>query len=212
MTNGSRPADVRLRLPDRTQVVMAIRSPDDLVDADHPVRVVWRMVCALDLGRFYEPIRARDGAAGRDATDPRLLVALWLWAATDGVGSARELARLCAEGSPYLWLCGGVSVNHHTLADFRVGHGAALDDLLTQVIASLVSKEAVAAADGHGGGEGGLQAACGDERDGQRGPAHVPRARAADRARAAEGPVRGAVVRAGVQRAALRRPADRLTG
>lgn len=124
-------------------MVMSMQSPDDLVDADHPVRVVWRVVCGLDLGRFYEAIEARDGEPGRCATDPRLLVALWLWAATDGVGSARELARLCAEGKPYAWLCGGVSLNHHTLSDFRVGHASALDDLLTQVIASLVEKELV---------------------------------------------------------------------
>ena len=87
-----------------------MRSADDLVDAEHPVRLVWRVVCALDLGRFYEPIRAREGAPGRDATDPRLLVALWLYACTDGVGSARELARLCVGSDPYKWLCGGVSV------------------------------------------------------------------------------------------------------
>jgi transposase len=124
-------------------MVMSMQSPDDLLDADHPVRVVWRVVCALDLGRFHEAIKARDGEPGRDATDPRLLVALWLWAATEGIGSARELARLCTEGKPYAWLCGGVSLNHHTLSDFRVGHGAALDDLLTQVIASLVEKKLV---------------------------------------------------------------------
>jgi transposase len=124
-------------------MVVSVQSPDDLVDADHPVRVIWRVVCALDLSKFYEPIKARDGAAGRDATDPRLLVALWLWAATDGVGSAREVERLCAESKPYAWLCGGVSLNHHTLSDFRVGHGAALDDLLTQVIASLVERKLV---------------------------------------------------------------------
>jgi transposase len=122
---------------------MAVSCPDDLVEADHPVRVVWQVVCGLDLGRFYEAIKARDGVGGRDATDPRLLVALWLWAATDGVGSARELARLCVDSRAYQWLCGGVSVNHHTLSDFRVGFGAALDELFTQVIVSLVDKKLV---------------------------------------------------------------------
>jgi transposase len=122
---------------------MAVSCPDDLVEADHPVRVVWQVVCGLDLGRFYEAIKARDGVGGRDATDPRLLVALWLWAATDGVGSARELARLCVDSRAYQWLCGGVSVNHHTLSDFRVGFGEALDELFTQVIVSLVDKKLV---------------------------------------------------------------------
>jgi transposase len=141
--NQTRPCDARLRLADREQVVMAMQSPDDLVDADHPVRVIWQVVCQLDLGRFYAVIKAREGEVGRDTTDPRLLVALWLWAATDGVGSARELARLCKESRPYQWLCGGVSLNHHTLGDFRVDHGTALDELLTQVIASLVEKKLV---------------------------------------------------------------------
>jgi transposase len=136
----TRPSEGRLRVPDRSQVSMALRSADELVDADHPVRVVWAVVCRLDLGGFYAAIRARDGAPGRDATDPRLLVALWLYAATDGVGSARGLARLCVESAPYAWLCGGVSLNHHTLSDFRVGHGEALDGLLTQVIAALVGQ------------------------------------------------------------------------
>ena len=141
--NSQRPSDARLRLADRRQVVMSMQCHDDLVEAEHPVRVIWQVVCRLDLSQFYAPIRAREGEVGRDSTDPRLLVALWLWAATDGVGSARELARLCTESRPYQWLCGGVSLNHHTLSDFRVGHGAALDELFTQVLASLVEKNLV---------------------------------------------------------------------
>lgn len=139
----SRPLNVRLRIPDRQQVVMSMQSADDLVDADHPVRLIWRVVCGLDLSRFYEPIKAREGEVGRDSTDPRLQVALWLYGAIEGVGSARELARLCKESRPYMWLCGQVTLNHHTLSDFRVGHGAALDELFTQVIASLVEKNLV---------------------------------------------------------------------
>jgi transposase len=105
--------------------------------------LVWRVVCTLNLSQFHEGIKAREGEAGRNATDPRLLVALWLYATIDGIGSARELARLCAESKPYMWLCGQVSLNHHTLSDFRVGHGAALDELFTQVIASLVAQNLV---------------------------------------------------------------------
>jgi len=135
--------EVRLRLPERQQVVMSLQCAEDLVEAEHPVRVIWQVVCRLDLSRFHEPIKAREGTRGRDANDPRLLVALWLYAATDGVGSARELARLCTDSRAYRWLCGGVSMNHHTLADFRVSYGTALDDLFTQVIASLVEKKLV---------------------------------------------------------------------
>lgn len=119
---------------------MRVECDDELIQPGHQARVIWSVVDKLDLSAFRAPIKARDGVCGRDATDPTLLVALWLYAATRGVGSARELARLCGESRPYRWLCGGVSVNHHTLSDFRVGHAAALDALFTQVLAALVGQ------------------------------------------------------------------------
>jgi transposase len=133
-------SQVRLRKPDRLQVTMRVDSCEELIGPSHQGRVIWSVVQELDVSAFCEPIKARDGVCGRDSTDPRLLISLWLYAATRGVGSARELARLCTESRPYQWLCGGVSLNHHTLSDFRVGHAKALDELFTQVIASLVDK------------------------------------------------------------------------
>jgi transposase len=136
-------ATVRLRQPQRLQMAMAVTCPDDLVSATHPVRWMLAVVERLDLKQFYEPIQARRGVAGRDATDPQLLVALWLYACTCGIGSARELARRSADSAAFRWLCGGVTVNHRLLSDFRTDHGAALDALFTQVIASLVDKDVV---------------------------------------------------------------------
>jgi len=136
-------APVRLRQPERLQMAMVVTCPDDLVPATHSVRMVMAVVETLDLAGFHLPIKARRGVAGRDATAPKLLVALWLYACMRGIGSARELARRCGESAPFQWLCGGVSVNYHLLADFRTEHGAALDDLFTQGIASLVDKEVV---------------------------------------------------------------------
>ena len=134
---------VRLRSPERRQIAMVVQCADDLVGATHPVRMVMAVVEKLDLSRFCEPIQAREGRAGRDATDPQLLVALWLYACIRGIGSARELARRCEESAAFQWLCGGVSVNHRLLSDFRTDHGDALDELFTQVIASLVDKDVV---------------------------------------------------------------------
>ena len=133
-------AEVRLRRPDRAQMTMRVECDEDLIAPSHPARVIWSVVEKLDLSAFHQPIKARQGVCGRDATDPKLLVAVWLYAATRGVGSARELGRLCLESRPYRWLCGGITVNHHTLSDFRVGHGAALDALFTQVLAALVEQ------------------------------------------------------------------------
>lgn len=122
---------------------MVVECVDDLVSADHPVRQVMAVVEKLDLSRFHEAIKARQHQAGRDATDPALLVALWLYGCTRGVGSARELARRCEESAAFRWLCGGVTVNHRLLSEFRTGHAAALDALFTQVIAALVDKDIV---------------------------------------------------------------------
>ncbi len=119
---------------------MVVRCHDDLVSADHPVRTVWALVATMDLSAFCEPIRAREGLVGRDATDPALLVSLWLYGAIRGVGSARELDRLCRESAPFRWLVADVGVNHHLLSDFRVNHAGALDGLFTRSIAALVDK------------------------------------------------------------------------
>jgi len=140
---GEAKAAVRLRVPERRQIAMVVQCADDLVAAQHPVRMVMAVVETLDVSRFSESIKAREGVAGRDATDPRLLVGLWLYACIRGIGSARELARRCEESAAFRWLCGGVGVNHRLLSDFRGDHGAALDEMFTQVIASLVDKELV---------------------------------------------------------------------
>ena len=68
------------------------------------------------------------------------MMALWLWATVEGVGSARQLARLCEQHLAYRWLCGGVSMNYHTLSDFRVAHAAVLDRLLAGGVAALVAQ------------------------------------------------------------------------
>ena len=134
---------MRLRKAERLQLSMEPHCIDDLVRALHPVRTVMAVVEKLEVSGFCEPIRAREGQAGRDATDPRLLVGLWLYGCTRGIGSARELARRCTESAPFRWLCGGVTVNHRLLSDFRIDHADALDELFTQVIVTLVDKKLV---------------------------------------------------------------------
>jgi transposase len=110
---------------------------ETLLPPGHAARLVWRFVEGLNLTAFYAVIKAREGGPGRTPIDPKILVAVWLYATIDGVGSAREVDRLCYAHEAYRWLRGGVSVNYHTLSDFRVAHHAALDDLLTQSIATL---------------------------------------------------------------------------
>jgi transposase len=129
----------RLRTAERRQVEWRPMSLEELVADDHRVRLVWRFVEGLDLSALLGPIKSIEGRPGHPAADPRILLALWLFATIEGVASARHVARLCGEHIAYRWLCGGVGVNAKTLADFRVGHGAALDDLLIDSFACLVT-------------------------------------------------------------------------
>ena len=133
----------RLRRPDRNQSLMQTCWLDEMLPADHQARTVWAVVEKLDLTQFQESLKARGSDPGRSATDPKLLVALWLYATVEGIGSGREIARLCECHDAFRWLCGGVPVNYHTLNDFRVGHEKALDDLFTEVVAVLTHKGVV---------------------------------------------------------------------
>ena len=133
----------RLLRPNRQQVELRPADLEGLLPADHRARLVWQFVASLDLRAFYARVLAVEGHAGRPAIDPAILMALWLYATLQGVGSARALARLCEEHDAYRWLCGGVHVNYHTLAAFRVEPAAELDDLLTRSVAALLATGAV---------------------------------------------------------------------
>ena len=133
-------AEPRLQRPNREQVELRPVDLESLLPADHRARVVWEFVEGLDLEPLHAEIKAVEGHAGRPAIDPAILMALWLYATVEGVGSARAIARLCEEHDAYRWLCGGVSVNYHTLADFRVQHVEYLDRVLTTSVATLMAE------------------------------------------------------------------------
>ena len=138
---SERPAP-RLRTVDRQRIIPAMPL-EDLLDTDHQARLVWDFCLGLDLTPLYDSIRSRVGGPGHPAIDPRICVAVWLYATLEGVGSARALAWLCQNHNAFRWLTGGVSVNHHTLSDFRVGHLEFLDDLLTHSVAVLREQDLV---------------------------------------------------------------------
>ena len=126
----------RMKSPDRSQVDPNPKRIDDLIPLDHPARLIWELVQGLDLAPLYGQIKAVEGHAGRPPIDPRILVALWLYATEEGVAKARELYRRCYDCDPYKWLRGGVDVNYHTLSDFRVQHP---EWLRKQVITNIVA-------------------------------------------------------------------------
>ena len=116
----------------REQMVMRVIDVEQLVDQDHPVRAIWEFVGRLDLSGFCEQIRAVEGERGRPTHQPRLMICLWIYAYSRGVSSAREIARLCEYEPACQWLTGMKVVNHHSLSDFRVDHGKALEKLFVE--------------------------------------------------------------------------------
>lgn len=130
----------RVLRPNRAQLELRPSDLESLLSEDHRARAIWEFVEGLDLSALYEAIRAVEGHAGRPAIDPAILVALWIYATSEGVGSARALERLCEAHDAYRWICGGVAVSAHTLSDFRVAHGAVLDALLTQSVGRLMAE------------------------------------------------------------------------
>jgi len=130
----------RVLCPDRAQLYWDLVDLESQIEADHLVRVVWSFVDGLDLGALYDRIRARDDVAGRPTADPKLLLALWLYATLEGIGSARALERLCGAHAAYRWLCGGVPVNYHGLSDFRTQDGDLLDRILSESVTGLAAE------------------------------------------------------------------------
>jgi len=129
--------------PQRNQIELRAVDLEALLAPDHAARTVWAFVQSMDLAPLYARIKSVAGRGGAPAIDPAILVALWLWATIDGVGSAREVDRLCERDDAYRWICGGVGVNYHSLADFRTEHEAWLDAQLSRSIASLLDRRLV---------------------------------------------------------------------
>lgn len=134
--------------PDRGQLRWDMVDLDSPLPEDHRARTVWAFVENLDLGEFYDRIKARDEMAGRPARDPRVILAVWLYATVEGVGSARAIDRLCRQHTAYRWLCGGAPINHDLLSGFRRDSGELPDRLLTQSVTGLIAAKLVSLEEG----------------------------------------------------------------
>jgi transposase len=133
----------RIREANRSQMAWGRIDLDAQLAEDHPARAIWTVVERLDLSTLYAQIKARGEIAGSSAIDPKISLALWVYATSEGEGSGREIGRLTEMHSAYRWLRGGVGIAYHTLTDFRAEQGAVFDELITQVLALLMKQELV---------------------------------------------------------------------
>jgi transposase len=136
-------AGARIRTADRSQMAWGRIDLDAQLPEDHVARAIWAVSERLDLSALYAPIQARGETAGASAIDPRILLALWVYATSEGEGSGREIWRLTEMHAAYRWLRGGVGIGYHTLTDFRSEQGKVFDDLISQVLALLMKQELV---------------------------------------------------------------------
>lgn len=136
---ATRPEDARVVRPVRSQTQWEARNLDAILPEDDRARGIWAFLEHWDLSGFYASIKAVAGRAGRPASDPVVLLGVWLLALVDGIGSARQVDRLCKQHDSYRWMCGGVPVDYHILADFRVEHGQVLNNLLTEILAAMMA-------------------------------------------------------------------------
>lgn len=134
---GSTIRRLRLRRANRHEVIPVPARLEDLIPQDHLARLMWEVVGRLDLSAFYAHILVCEGEPGAPAVDPKILITLWLYATTQGVSSAREIDELRVAHIAYMWICGGVCLNYHTISDFRTEYEAELDALLTEVVKEL---------------------------------------------------------------------------
>lgn len=121
----------------RRQNVLRAVDVERLIDDDHQARAIWEFVGKMDLSRFYASIGSVEGEAGRAAWDPKVLICVWIYAYSRGIGSAREIERRCGFDPAFQWLTGMEVINYHTLSDFRMSGEVALNELFSQVIGLL---------------------------------------------------------------------------
>ena len=139
---GKRKSEMSLGKPryeaiDREQLCWRPIDIERLIGADHPARAVWEFIGRLDLSAYQQEVRAVEGKAGRPGWEPRLLISLWVYGYSKGVGSARAIEELCQWEPAYQWLTGSRVINAHTLSDFRVKHDTALNGLFVQTLGLL---------------------------------------------------------------------------
>src|SRR5258707_1594335 len=132
--------EARFIRADRFQTRWDFSDPEAVLPADHRARIVWSFVESLDLSALYDAIKSREGEPGRPPPDPAVLLALWLYATIEGVGSARHLERLAQRDVAYRWIAGGAPFKYHALSDIRVGYVEVLHPLLNESSTALIGE------------------------------------------------------------------------
>lgn len=130
----------RVQRPERHQSEWKPFCLDEMLASDHRARLIWQYVEGLNFETLYSEIQAVEGVAGRTPVDPKILLALWMFATVEGISSARHVARLCERDLGYMWICGGVGVNHRLLSEFRSTNPEFFDEVLSETVGTMLAQ------------------------------------------------------------------------
>jgi len=98
---------------------------DDLIAADHPVRVIDAFVDTLDLAQLgFSKVEAE--ATGRPPYAPGDLLKLYVYGYLNRIRSSRGLESEAGRNLEVLWLINRLSPSFKTIADFRKDHAKAI--------------------------------------------------------------------------------------
>lgn len=121
---------------DRHQMVLYSRQLDDVVRAEHPVRLLDEILSRIPWEKWEV---GYDAHRGQPAIHPRVVAGVLLHGLMTGIRSSRRLEEALVERFDFRWLAEGRTIDHTTISEFRRGFGTELKDLFVQV--ALIARE-----------------------------------------------------------------------
>lgn len=121
---------------DRDQLVLFSTKLDEVIQQDHVVRILDRLLDRLD----WRPLEATyHGSLGQPPIHPQILCAVILYGLICRIRASRKLEEALLVRVDFRWLSHGKSIDHSTLSEFRRSHSEELRNLFVQVV--LVGQE-----------------------------------------------------------------------
>lgn len=116
---------------DRDQLVLFPERLDDVVPADHAVRLLDEILGSLDWSVWEAAYK--DVGRGRPPFAPRLMASVILYGLLVQIRASRKLEEALFVRLDFRWLAQGTIIDHSTLCQFRHKHAEALADLFIKV-------------------------------------------------------------------------------
>lgn len=105
-------------------------SIDDFVEEDSKCRYIVRLIDSLDLRDLYSNYKGQ----GAESYDPKIMLAIWFLAYSEGVSSSREVEKLCHKHLDFIYISANLRPDHSTLCRFMQRNGDLWPKYFTQIV------------------------------------------------------------------------------